>query len=45
MPLPILFGEDQGRYLVTTRNPGGARDRQCEPQLFAIDDWHDWRDR
>ncbi len=33
----LYFGEDQGRYLVTTRDPGAIRARAMAAGLFAVD--------
>jgi phosphoribosylformylglycinamidine synthase len=35
-PGAILFGEDQGRYVVTTRDPDRVRALANEAQLFAV---------
>jgi phosphoribosylformylglycinamidine (FGAM) synthase-like enzyme len=35
-PAAILFGEDQGRYVVTTRDPDGVRAAANAAQLFAV---------
>ena len=35
-PGAILFGEDQGRYVVTTRDPGAVRSAANASQLFAV---------
>jgi phosphoribosylformylglycinamidine synthase len=35
-PGAILFGEDQGRYVVTTRDPDGVRAAANGAQLFAV---------
>jgi phosphoribosylformylglycinamidine synthase len=35
-PGAILFGEDQGRYVVTTRDPERVRATANEAQLFAV---------
>ncbi len=35
-PAAILFGEDQGRYVVTTRDPDRVREIANEAQLFAV---------
>src|SRR4029453_17956011 len=35
-PGAILFGEDQGRYIVTTRDPETVRKYANESQLFAV---------
>jgi phosphoribosylformylglycinamidine synthase len=35
-PAAILFGEDQGRYVVTTRNPDRVREIANAAQLFAV---------
>ena len=35
-PAAILFGEDQGRYVVTTRDPGIVRALANEAKLFAV---------
>jgi phosphoribosylformylglycinamidine synthase len=35
-PAAILFGEDQGRYVVTTRDPDGVRAAANGAQLFAV---------
>ena len=32
----ILFGEDQGRYVVTTRDPDRVREIANSDQLFAV---------
>ena len=36
-PGAILFGEDQGRYIVTTRDPGAVRAAANANQLFAVE--------
>ena len=35
-PAAILFGEDQGRYVVTTRDPDAVRAAANAAQLFAV---------
>ncbi len=35
-PAAILFGEDQGRYIVTTRNAAAVRERAAEANIFSI---------
>ena len=35
-PAAILFGEDQGRYVVTTRDPEVVRGIANAAQLFAV---------
>jgi phosphoribosylformylglycinamidine synthase len=35
-PAAILFGEDQGRYVVTTRDPDAVRTAANAAQLFAV---------
>ena len=35
-PGAILFGEDQGRYVVTTRDPGAVIAAANAAQLFAV---------
>jgi phosphoribosylformylglycinamidine synthase len=35
-PAAILFGEDQGRYVVTTRDPDGVRAAANGAKLFAV---------
>ncbi|MES2288255.1 MAG: phosphoribosylformylglycinamidine synthase subunit PurL [Pseudomonadota bacterium] len=35
-PAAILFGEDQGRYVVTTRDPGTVRAAATEANLFSV---------
>jgi phosphoribosylformylglycinamidine synthase subunit PurL len=35
-PAAILFGEDQGRYVVTTRDPDAVRAAANTAQLFAV---------
>jgi phosphoribosylformylglycinamidine synthase len=35
-PGAILFGEDQGRYVVTTRDPDRVRAIANEAQLFTV---------
>jgi len=35
-PGAILFGEDQGRYVVTTRNPDAVREAANAAQLFCV---------
>ena len=35
-PGAILFGEDQGRYVVTTKDPDRVRAIANEAQLFAV---------
>jgi len=35
-PAAILFGEDQGRYVVTTRNPDAVREAANAAQLFCV---------
>ena len=35
-PAAILFGEDQGRYVVSTRDPDGVRDAANSASLFAV---------
>jgi len=35
-PAAILFGEDQGRYVVTTRNPDKVRAIANQAQLFTV---------
>ena len=36
-PAAILFGEDQGRYVVTTRDPASVRAAANAAQLFAVE--------
>src|SRR6185369_4173725 len=35
-PAAILFGEDQGRALVTTRDPGSVIDAATAANIFAV---------
>ena len=35
-PAAILFGEDQGRYIVTTRNAATVRERATAANIFSI---------
>ena len=35
-PAAILFGEDQGRYVITTRDPEAVRARANAAQLFTV---------
>jgi phosphoribosylformylglycinamidine synthase len=35
-PAAILFGEDQGRYVITTRDPDAVRAAANAAQLFAV---------
>ena len=42
-PAAILFGEDQGRYVVTTRDPTGCARLAMPRQLVRRADWDDRR--